>query len=295
LPAAIRDTGVGRPLSGTGYPRTRRVSFRFGEQGAPDKYFVNNDIVFSHFTAGLSAAFPPGEDSFIRAMRRYADQITDPVLKKRVAGFIGQEATHGREHRRVNDKLVELGYPIKWWDSDALARWQMRGEQRLGGRGHLAITAAAEHLTAVLGKRVLSSEELQAIPADPEIRHLLNWHALEELEHKSVAFDVYRAVGGAEWMRIAVMAALITVMLTVTFVALGISVLRDPIARRQPRRLIREMRGLRRSPVLKGLIGDLARYMRPGFHPDDIDTAALLQHWQKELFGPEGVLVDHLK
>jgi hypothetical protein len=36
-------------------------------------------------------------------------------------------------------------------------------------------------------------------------------------------------------------------------------------------------------------------YKRKGFHPDDIDTNALLVEWQERLFGAEGELVGHLK
>ncbi|WP_084014008.1 metal-dependent hydrolase [Mycolicibacter kumamotonensis] len=279
----------------TNYPRARRISFRFGEHGSYGKYFVNNDIVFSHFVAGLSGAFPPGEESFIRSVRRFADQITDPVLKKRVVGFIGQEAMHGQEHRRLNERLAELGYQIAWWDSEALKQRQIRAEQRLPARVHLAMTAAAEHYTAVLAERVLASEEIQAIPGEPEFWNLLNWHVLEELEHKSVAFDAYRAVGGTERMRIAVMAALYVSTVPVTLISLAVSLAQDPIARRQPLRLLRETRDLLRGPVFRGIMRELAKYMKPGFHPDDIDTSALLQHWQRELFGAGGALVDHLK
>ncbi|ORV08625.1 metal-dependent hydrolase [Mycobacterium celatum] len=277
------------------YPATRRIRFRFGEDETYGKYFVNNDMVFSHFVAGLSGSFPPGEEAFIRSVRRYSDRITDPVLKKRVSGFIGQESTHGQEHRRLNEKLIEMGYPIGWWDSESLRDKRLRFEEWLGGRRHLALTAAAEHYTAVLAERVLSSPEVQAIPGDAEVWNLLNWHALEELEHKSVAFDVYRAVGGSERVRITVMAVLLAVMIPLTTVLLTIGLARDPIARRHPLRLLREAYDLYRGPFFKGLIGQLAKYLRPGFHPDDIDTTALLEQWREELFGSEGVLVDHLK
>ncbi|MGH3555300.1 MAG: metal-dependent hydrolase, partial [Mycobacterium sp.] len=247
------------------------------------------------FVAGLSGSFPPGEEAFIRSVRRFADRITDPVLKKRVTGFIGQESTHGQEHRHLNEKLVEIGYPIQWWDSETLKEKRIRLEEWMGGRRHLALTAAAEHYTAVIAERVLSSPEIQAIPGDAEVWNLLNWHALEELEHKSVAFDVYRAVGGSERTRITVMAMLIAVMIPLTTVVLAIALARDPMARRQPRRLVREAYALYRGPFFKGLIPQLAKYLRPGFHPDDIDTTALLEHWREELFGSQGVLLDHLK
>ena len=105
------------------YPKTRRIRFPFA-QGA--KHFVNNDMVFSHFVANLSGSFPPGEELFIRSVRRFADEITDPVLKRRVAGFIGQESVHGQQHRAINEKLIEMGYPIAWWDSEKFVDWVKR-------------------------------------------------------------------------------------------------------------------------------------------------------------------------
>ena len=81
---------------------------------AVPKYFANDgDPVSSHFLALLSATFPAGEDGFVRSVRTYRDQITDPALRRDVAGFIGQEATHGREHRVLNERLAELGYPTE--------------------------------------------------------------------------------------------------------------------------------------------------------------------------------------
>ncbi|MEN4445948.1 metal-dependent hydrolase [Mycobacterium sp. SMC-21] len=280
--------------AGEVYPRTRRIRFRFNEE-ASRKYFVAGDMVFSHFVAGLSGAFPPGEEGFIRSVRRFADRITDPELKKRVAGFIGQESMHGQEHRHLNEKLIAMGYPIAWWDSESFKDRRIRLEDRLPAHVHLALTAAAEHYTAVLAERVLSSDELQSIPADPEVWHLLNWHALEELEHKSVAFDVYRAVGGTERTRIAVMVAACALLLPVTLVSLAVSVGSDPVARRRPDRLVRETYELFTGPIFKGLLPDLAVYLRPGFHPDDVDTTELAQQWRDTLFGTDGVLVDHLR
>ncbi|OBI44585.1 metal-dependent hydrolase [Mycobacterium kyorinense] len=278
-----------------GYPTTRRVRFALGEDRVYDKYFVNDDIVFSHFVAGLSGSFPPGEESFIRSVRRFSDRLADTALQRRVAGFIGQESTHGQQHRQINEKLIEMGYPIGWWDSKSFKERFIRFEQRLPGRVHLAMTAASEHYTAILAERILGRAEVQEIPGEPEIWNLLNWHALEELEHKSVAFDVYRAVGGSERTRIAVMWAMIALTFPITLTSLAVSLARDPVARRQPLRLAREARALFGGPLFSGLMYDLAKYLKPGFHPDDIDTQRLLQEWQQELFGPQGVLVDHLK
>jgi predicted metal-dependent hydrolase len=228
-------------------------------------------------------------------VRNFADRITDPVLKKRVAGFIGQEATHGQQHRRLNERLIELGYHLEWLDSPRGRERQIRFEQRLPPLVHLAATAAAEHYTTMLAMRVLTKDEVQSIPMDPEIRNLLNWHAFEEVEHKSVAFDAYRSVGGSESTRIVVMAVLLGLTVPVTTVGLAVSLARDPVARRQPVTLARQARHLFRGPLFRGLLWDLAQYVQPGFHPDDIDTGELLQRWQQELFGADGELADHLK
>lgn len=276
------------------YPTTRRIRFRF-EETEGGRYFADDNIVLSHFVAELSGSFPPGEESFIRSVRRVSDRITDPVLKRRAAGFIGQESTHELQHRRLNAQLIDRGYRIAWRDSKALRDKQLRREQRMSPRVQLAMTAGAEHYTAVLAERILSSAEIQSIPGTPEVWRLLNWHALEELEHKSVAFDVYRAVGGTELTRIAVMVFLIATTVPATLLAVAISIARDPVARRHPVRLLREGRALLRGPFFKGLLRDQVRYLKPGFHPDDVDTTALLALWRRRLFGDGGTLVDHLR
>lgn len=290
----------------TSYPKTRRIAFRFDESDSGQRYFANDDIVFSHAVAFLSAVFPPGEDIFVRSVRRYREKITDPDLKKRVAGFIGQEMTHGLHHRELNEQLSEMGYPTAWFDFllDSTERTedflddQFPDPDRLRLVRHLllAFTAGAEHFTAVLAEHVLSRPELQAMMSDEEIKNLLNWHAIEELEHKSVAFDVYQAVGGSERMRIGMMHLLSNIALPFIVLSSWVSIATtDRTARRQPVRVLRETVRLVRGPLFRGFYSAMKPYKRKGFHPDDIDTNALLVEWQERLFGADGELVGHLK
>lgn len=272
--------------------KTRRIRFTFGERSPARKHYVDGDIILSHAISILSGSFPEGEEAFVRSVRRFSDQITDPELKRQVAGFIGQEMTHGREHRNLNDRLQEMGYPTKKVE-DRMKRMAAL-ERILPAKVTLAMTAAAEHGTATLAERVLSSNEIQVMAYDDEIRAMLNWHALEELEHKAVAFDVYRAVGGSEPMRIIVMIALGLVSVGQLVPSVVMSILADRDAR-NPRALLRSLVRLPRSPFIKGTGLTALRYMKPGFHPDDIDTDALLEQWRQKLFGSEGSLVDHLK
>src|SRR5919199_2732858 len=92
---------------------TRRISFEESLQDLPKHFAADGDLILSHAVASLSAVFPDGEDFFVRSVRRFRDRITDPTLKREVAGFIGQEAMHGREHRALNDRLDRLGYPAE--------------------------------------------------------------------------------------------------------------------------------------------------------------------------------------
>ncbi|HEX4361731.1 MAG TPA: metal-dependent hydrolase [Pseudonocardia sp.] len=273
--------------------RTRRIAFAY-PAGTLDRHYVQGDLVMSHIVAMLSALFPEGEDFFIRAVRRYRDQVTDPELRAQVAGFIGQEVTHGREHRALNDKLGEMGYPTRMTDrfTNLLL---IKSDRLFSRRFQLAVTAALEHYTATIAERLLTSPQAQELLGDSEVRSVLLWHALEESEHKAVAFDVYRAIGGTERMRIGAMRLANALFVPIVVVLTAISLAGDRAAY-NPVRLWRSLARLPRSPFLaREVRRNLLAYNRPGFHPDDFDATALLERWRAELFGTNGTLADHLR
>src|SRR5256885_4428190 len=148
----------------------------------------------SHWFNAMSIFFPEGEKFFIASVRKHQERVTDERLREDVKGFIGQEAMHGREHRVYNAWLAQHGYPVDKLEQgviDLLAfttRWTPRGSQ-------LASTLALEHLTAIMADNLLGDPRvLEGV--DPRISALWRWHAIEETEHKAVAFDVYRAAYG---------------------------------------------------------------------------------------------------
>lgn len=270
----------------------RRIRFNY-PVAALDRHFVAGDLVMSHLIAHLSAVFPEGEDFFVRSVRHYADQITDPELKERVKGFVGQEVSHGREHRALNERLQQMGYPARRIDR-LVHRRLKAAERRFSPLTCLAITAALEHFTAVFAETLLSDERAQALLGTTEVRSMLLWHAIEESEHRSVAFDVYRAVGGDEVRRIRTMRVIrFSFPLAVTLNSI-ISMFGDRAAL-NPVRAVRSFAALRHSPFLtRAVFRRLGDYNRYGFHPDDHDNTALLEQWTAALFGEHGTLVDHL-
>ncbi|HEX3707146.1 MAG TPA: metal-dependent hydrolase [Mycobacteriales bacterium] len=273
--------------------RTRRVNFDY-TPATVERHYAQGDLIMSHIVAILSAMFPEGEDFFVRSVRHYADRITDPDLKEAVAGFTGQETMHGREHRALNARLQELGYPTR--RVDKLVKFDLaRVEKRAPHMVQLAITSALEHYTATLAERLLSSERARDMLGEGEVRKVLLWHALEESEHKAVAFDVYRAMGGTEKMRIRVMRVMTWSFIFGTTVHTLLSMLADR-STYNPVRLGASIKRLTHSPFLgKKMVAAIKDYNREGFHPNDHDNSELLAHWTKELFGEQGQLVGNLK
>ncbi|MGH3743892.1 MAG: metal-dependent hydrolase [Mycobacteriales bacterium] len=273
--------------------RTRRVDFAYPEADRR-RHFVHGDLVMSHVVAVLSALFPEGEDFFVRSVRHYADQITDPELRQQVAGFIGQEVTHGREHRELNERLQQMGYPTRRVDRATKSRLA-RGEKLQGPAFSLAVTAALEHYTAALAETLLDDERAREVLGESAVREMLLWHALEESEHKSVAFDVFQEVVGDEKLRVRAMRLInVSFVLTVTLNTLW-SLAGDRAAY-NPVRLVRSFAALRHSPFLSAaVIRRIRSYTRPGFHPDEIGSPEQLDRWRTELFGPEGVLETRLR
>jgi predicted metal-dependent hydrolase len=255
------------------------------------KYFAaDGDIVMSHVLSVLSSTFPEGEKFFVRSVAAVRDEITDPQLRADIDGFIGQEQMHGREHLVLNDRLAEHGYPTRGINAYVRGLYWVR-ERMQSKKVNLAFTAALEHYTATLAELLLTDDDARAAVGQPGARDILTWHALEESEHKAVAYDVYKAVGGGELMRIFVMFLTDLLFIFETGVMGVISVAKDPDARRHPLKLAKSFARLRRSPfVSMRALRILAEYHRPGFHPNDRDTTALIAEWRQALFGREGQL-----
>jgi predicted metal-dependent hydrolase len=272
---------------------TRRISFEESLRDLPKHFAADGDLIGCHLTSALSAVFPDGEDFFVRSVRHYRDQITDPALKRQVNGFIGQEATHGREHRVFNDRLAELGYPTKKYERLTKYGLALR-ERLLPPKSNLAATAALEHFTATLAELVLSSEEIRRLFGHEAVRDIFVWHALEESEHKAVAFDVYKAVGGGERLRVMTMRFFRYGFVAFMTLAVVVSLLGDRATYRRGN-LRRSWRTFRQSPILRREVWDqLKDYDRRDFHPDDSDTTELVERWRAELFGDSGSLNDKL-
>lgn len=156
------------------------------------------------FFDALSMSFPAGEQWFIDSMRRGLAELA-PEPRERFAAevqaFIGQEATHRHVHTRYNAHLARRGLK-NHWETRILARRRALEESGMGPRNWLAVTAATEHLTAILSELLLTRASELLAGAEPRLRDLWQWHCSEETEHRSTAFELYRAIGGNDAWRL---------------------------------------------------------------------------------------------
>ncbi|CAG1017795.1 hypothetical protein BURC_02490 [Burkholderiaceae bacterium] len=171
------------------------------------RHWNGGDAFRSAYFNALSMSFPVGEQFFIDSVRNGIKLLPEEQrtpFEEQVQGFVGQEATHRRIHSLFNAQLDKQGY-VNSWEPRILRRVERLKAVR-DARHAVAITAATEHFTAILAQHMLAHP--QAVEgAEPRLQALWMWHASEESEHRSVAFDVYRALGGSEqwrrrWMRV---------------------------------------------------------------------------------------------
>jgi predicted metal-dependent hydrolase len=265
---APRDIPVRRPL--------------FDFDKVRERYWFGGDAYQSHLCHALSLTFPDGERFFMDSVRHYLGRIESPALRHEISRFLAQEAAHGKAHDAFNEWVRRLGLDADWVVQE-IQKNLARGKER-PPMAQLAATCALEHFTAMLAELLFENEELRE-QMDPEMRRLWLWHAVEETEHKSVAFDTYEAVGGTYRVR-----ALVMAFTTVNFLY-NVARFQAHLIKSDPGvPLVRTMlRGWARMWIYPGvflpLIPAYLDYFRPAFHPWQRKTAGNFEAMRDEYTG----------
>ena len=260
-----------------------RSNLDFKLHEVPRFWFGGDPFITRVFDA-LSLTFPDGERYFIQSVRLFRDQITDPDLKLRVADFIRQEAQHGIAHEKMNQVMKAQGMPVEKFIQRLNKIFKFELEKR-SPQYNIAMTAAAEHLTALMAETFYSHQETLR-DAHPYVRALLAWHAIEEMEHRDVAFDVMKQVGNVpETTRKFIFVLTTTLMFGFTLYRANIMLKYDGFTPLQ--RLQMNIRGL---PWFFGKNGKLSKmskqyrdWFNKDFHPSQHPVIAQYDVWVKTL------------
>ena len=251
---------------------------------APDvpRYWYGGDPFATHCLNALSSMFPDGEAFFVRSVQRYRERIDDAELARAIHGFAGQEGQHSHQHDRHVELLGAQGYRALA-RLNRLAARGMRFENRHFPRWSLATTAALEHLTALLARRILERDSRFTAAMDPRMAALWRWHALEEAEHKAVAFDVLQRVAPSFALRVAALILATAALFGETLFRTSYMLWRDGLLLRRStwsgaRRFL-----LGRDGLLTGLGPAYRAWYRRDFHPNDVDDAALIATWRERV------------
>jgi predicted metal-dependent hydrolase len=254
-------------------------NLRFDLEHLPRHWHGGRKSVTSFFDS-LSVFFPAGERFFVASVRAYQNDIKGDALRHEVRTFCAQEGIHSREHENYNDRLKREGYPVAAMEKRVEATLK-RLSENAPKELQLAVTCALEHFTALMGHLLLGNPKLME-GADPEMAAMWRWHAAEENEHKCLPYDVYKAIGGRYGVRVAAM-----IGATAIFWAKVVG---------HQARMMRADGTLFSADewgaVLKFLFiepggmfqlwGMYLQYFRPSFHPNDVDSAPLLDAWRAE-------------
>ncbi len=245
-----------------------REKIDFGLDESIPRWWFAGDAYKTRVVDGFQLTFPDGERYFISSVRNFRDGVKDPALLADVKGFIRQEGQHGMQHMGFNELLKKQGVPV-----DAILRFERHAlelmQSTFSPRFNLALTAAFEHFTALLADTFFA-KKATLDGADEKVRALLGWHAIEEMEHRHVAFDVYiKSAKGGYLMRVGAM-SLATVMVVIAMYRLCDILLQvDGFSRRE--RLSLHLKNLPwlfgRKGLFSSMLPRILRYYRPSFHP----------------------------
>lgn len=251
------------------HPIVPRERLDFGLDGDIPKYWWGNDPFKTRFFDALSVIFPPGERFFMTCVRDFRDQISDPQLLSDIQGFNRQEAQHSMVHSQFNHRLKAQGIDVDGLNK-TVETLLFKKYRSWYGRGYtLAITSALEHFTAISAHALFDERDIMG-DADHRVRAMFAWHAIEEVEHKGVAYDIMQKYAKVGYAR-RVLALIDSTIMFPVLIAYGINHMLKQDGLSWPQRARVMAKGawwlLKPGGFLAPLYSHYFPYYKPGYHP----------------------------
>lgn len=233
---------------------------------------------FSHVANAFMAALPHLEPYFIQNLREALPLLADKHIAKAARAFIQQEARHAQQHRDWNQVLARR-FPGFDKLERAIKTRLSQSRKRHSLPFRLAYTSGYEALTYQIACFILEERHVLLQGANPRMIAMLAWHAAEEVEHKSVAFDVFQAVHGGYLLRVlglgaAFVSSLRDIHAIMFFLMRTDGLLEDAESRGRLRAL--------RLRLLTKLVPEFRHYLRPSYHPSQHEDPQIVTAWLAE-------------
>ena len=260
---------------------TPREKLDFDLQGDIPKYWFGGDAFKTRLFDAMSTIFPEGERYFISCVRDYRDQVTDPQLQRDIKDFIRQEGQHGIVHSQYNDRLKGQGIDVDMLEGRMRHLMFNVIRKYVPKAATLADTAAAEHMTAIMAHGFFERKEVLE-SADRRMRAMYAWHAMEEIEHKAVAFDVMQKVAKVGYTRRTIAMVLVTLGFNIHALLVTRYMLQvDGFSRWQRIKLFAKGLAWMFGPggLYMPMFGHYIQYFKPGFHPWQMGQMRSYQLW----------------
>jgi len=252
----------------------RKLVIKFDDE--IPRYWCNDSAFMTHMLNTYTLLVPDNETYYIRHLSKCSNELSNQDLVDKLQAFCRQEAQHGMGHKAYWRNLDELGInyngfvsAVGWFNYKLLEPVMPRGI-------HLANIACIEHINAYLGNFFLERNMLEN--SNPKMKLLFNWHFAEEIEHKSVAFEVYEDLYGSYLLRI--MGAFLVIPLFYMINTGGTLYLLW-----QDKRLFRlntwrdYYRFLFKEGALAHTLRNIFAYLKPGFNPSQNNDYALAENF----------------
>ncbi|AMY21105.1 metal-dependent hydrolase [Rhodococcus kroppenstedtii] len=259
----------------------RDVEFRWDDMRM---HYMDDNVVSTHLMNVMHLFLPEGEEWFVRVFTEALPMIHDEKLRQDVIGFIGQEAMHAQAHTGIHDWLRSNGLDptpyvqhMEYLFRVALDKRPTDTKNSLVER--LSLIAAIEHLTSFLGHWVLTEPALDKADIDPMMLDLVRWHGAEEVEHRSVAFDVLQYFDTRRWRRVRTYIMVTPSIISMWGRGLKFMMENDPtLPPSQRKARLRDVYRVMSSglfPNFKDIGRASLRYFAKDFHPSQESSTAL--------------------
>ncbi|KCZ50860.1 metal-dependent hydrolase [Hyphomonas pacifica] len=259
----------------------------FDMDGANAAHWLDGDPVATAVFNAMSLTFPDGERMFMDAVKAFRGEVSGKLAQD-VKDFVAQEAIHSREHHLLNNKIDRQKYPVAKIEAAIAERVAFA---RSGGRFRMLMgTICLEHFTAMMADLMtdMTANNIALFSkTDPALERLWRWHAMEETEHKAVAYDVFMEAT-KDWhplkryFRRSLSMLIITKYFTRNIATYSTQLLMaDGYTEKDAQRAVKQF--LWKTPALfgKGWKTWLS-WFKPGFHPWDHDNRDVMADWKAE-------------